>query len=132
MHWVPNACNKNLSLELVILKYLMNLANQAHSILASIVQSSNKWTDIFCSSLCSQYCLVCRKHQGNIDWNSFCCKTLASFESIWCHWTLDNNIISILAQSSSFIHHSRIFCTNNLKAYIAFDYTTNFFHCLVR
>src|ERR687884_1938481 len=114
---MSNTCHKNLSFELIIFEYLNNLSYKSHSLLPTIVQSSNEWTDIRCSSLSRKNCLISRKYECNVSFYTFFFQPFNCFHPFWNHWDFNNDILTILLKPMRFFYHFLKFGTNNLKTH---------------
>src|SRR6185369_7401144 len=102
VNWVTQTRRENFRLPGVVAINLDDVLEQDQTMLADVVEPSEKRTDKRRARLCGQDCLRCRKTERDVHLNALIGELTGGFEALACQWTFDDHVWSNLRILLSF------------------------------
>src|SRR6266487_5566898 len=96
MERMPYASYKDFCVKVVISKDLNNLFYKFYAVLPNVVQPSDKRTNIRCTCLRSQNCLIGRENKRHVCRDTLLSQLSYSSETIRHHGNFHNDVLAIL------------------------------------
>ncbi|MNC51058.1 hypothetical protein D3C75_1003350 [compost metagenome] len=116
MRNIADAGGDNFRLEAVIGQDGLQIRDQLHAVHTDIIQTSNERTDISSPGFGGHQALSCGEDKGYVGFDPFFGQFITSFQAIFSHWQLDDNIRCPFCDFVSFLQHFFGFQTDDLSA----------------
>src|SRR2546428_5625976 len=117
MDGVANACNKDLSLNVIVAINLQDLLHYTHSNMPCIIQSSDERTHVTSTSLRSKQGLIRREDQGHVSFYPLLVQPPNRNEPLRGHRNLHDHIRRQRSQVMSFVKHPLSILAHNFQVH---------------